>query len=423
MMKTPFTNTKVTVKLRKSEYRNEWYLYTESYPVYKPGSTKPTRVIQALNRIITTPLWDKSRTARTTETGTSYKPKRDVNGIIQCKSEKDKEACIYADNVRKVMQHDYDTKELYSDKEAELAEQNERSQCDFIKYFEKITTERHKNSSQSVTFTWNRVCELFKQFANNSSILFSQINSKLIEDFRYFLLSAPRGGNKSGTISQNTASTYFSVFKAVLRQAFVDDYIRVDLSAKAKGIQEQERRREHLTLEELNTLAATDCDKPIMKRAALFAALTGLRHCDIQKLRWSEVQKDGDSYRLNFTQQKTKGVEYTPISEQAYQLCGEPQEPDRLVFEGLPDPAWISKPLERWVKAAGITRHITFHCFRHTYATLQLTGGTDIYTVSKMLGHTNLKTTQIYGKVVDEKKEKAAEVIKIESLNLKNNTI
>lgn len=85
-----------------------------------------------------------------------------------------------------------------------------------------------------------------------------------------------------------------------------------------------------------------------------------------------------------------------------------------MVFAGLPAPSWISKPLKRWIVAAGITRKITFHCFRHTYATLQLAHGTDIYTVSKMLGHTNVKTTQIYAKVIDEKKEKAANAIQID---------
>ena len=103
-----------------------------------------------------------------------------------------------------------------------------------------------------------------------------------------------------------------------------------------------------------------------------------------------------------------------PISEQAYQLCGEPGKPDQLVFEDLPDPSWISKPLKRWIISAGITRKITFHCFRHTFATLQLTNGTDIYTVSKMLGHTNVKTTQIYAKVVDGKKQQAANAIKLD---------
>jgi integrase len=151
----------------------------------------------------------------------------------------------------------------------------------------------------------------------------------------------------------------------------------------------------------------------LCKRAALFSALTGLRHCDIQKMQWKEIQIDGDQARLNFTQQKTKGVEYMPISPQALELCGEPRKPEQLVFEDLPDPSWISNPLKKWVKAAGITKKITFHCFRHTFATLQLSNGTDIYTVSKMLGHTNVKTTQIYAKVVDEKKEKAAHAIKI----------
>ena len=149
-------------------------------------------------------------------------------------------------------------------------------------------------------------------------------------------------------------------------------------------------------------MAETPCDRPILKRAALFSALTGIRHCDIQKLKWKEIQVDGKQVRLNFTQQKTKGVEYMPISEQAYKFCGEPGNSEQLVFEDLPDPSWISGPLKRWIKSAGITRNITFHCFRHTYATLQLAGGTDIYTVSKMLGHTNVKTTQIYAKVVDE---------------------
>ncbi len=169
-------------------------------------------------------------------------------------------------------------------------------------------------------------------------------------------------------------------------------------------------------MEELNVLAATPCDRPIIKRAALFSALTGMRHVDIQKLKWGEIVKDGDHWRVNFTQQKTKGVEYTPISKQAYQLCGERLDDKRLVFESLPSPSWISDPLARWIKAAGITKHITFHCFRHTFATLQLANGTDIYTVSKMLGHTNVRTTQIYTKVVDAKKETAADAIRLDTL-------
>ena len=68
-------------------------------------------------------------------------------------------------------------------------------------------------------------------------------------------------------------------------------------------------------------------------------------------------------------------------------------------------------PLEKWIEDSGIQKHITFHCFRHTHATLLLTKGVDIYTVSGMLTHTNVKTTQIYAHLVDSKKRSAAEVI------------
>ena len=339
-MKKALVNTRVSVKLRKSEYRDEWYLYVESYPVFQSGKDTPQRVREYLNRTITTPIWDKSRNARTNAEGkTTYKPKRDLNGVIQCKSQLDQESCIYADKVRSLRQKEYDNAALYADTDAEQAEQLERSRSNFIEYFDHVQRTRHAHSSDSIIVNWRRVHELLKIFAKGDTILFSQIDLKMVESFRQFIMNAPQGGTKRGTISQNTAATY---------------------------------------------------------------------------LKWSEVEMFNGGYRLNFTQQKTKGVEYMPISEQAYNLCGEQKEGELLVFAGLPDPSWINRPVKKWVEAAGITKHITFHCFRHSYATLQLAGGTDIYTVSKMLGHTNVRTTQVYAKVVDEKKEKATETIKLD---------
>lgn len=414
-MKKKLSNTKCTVKLRKSEYRDEWYLIIDIYPVYKTPNGKPSRIKEGVNRSVTTPIWDKSHIAKTHPDGSvTYKPRRDANGVIMCRSAVDNESCLYADKVRELRQREYDNQELYTETESALVAQSQRSQESFIDYFEQEAKRRHTANSESIKVNWNRVHELIKLFAQSNNVPFSNIDLRFIENFKKFMLTAPQGGKKSGTVSRNTAATYFSIFKAALKQAFVDGYLTVDLSAKVKGIPEQESRREYLTIEELNQLASTECDNPIIKRAALFSALTGIRHVDIQKLKWKEVVKDGDHWRVNFTQQKTKGVEYTPISEQAYQLCGERLDGDRLVFEGLPSPSWISKPLERWIKSAGIMKHITFHCFRHTFATLQLANGTDIYTVSKMLGHTNVRTTQIYTKVVDAKKESAADAIKLD---------
>ena len=73
----------------------------------------------------------------------------------------------------------------------------------------------------------------------------------------------------------------------------------------------------------------------------------------------------------------------------------------------------INYPLKQWLSDAGITKHVTFHCFRHTFATLQIAAGTDIYTVSKMLTHRNVSTTQIYAELVNEKKRESANKISL----------
>lgn len=232
-MKKPLAHTKCTVKLRKSEYRNEWYLFVESYPVFNSPGSKPFRIKEALNRTITTPIWDKSRNARTSPDGTvTYKPKRDENGVIMCRSEVDNEACLYADKVRAIRQREYDNAALYTDSEAEQAAQLERSQCNFIEYFKQVADKRHKNSSWSIITNWNRVYEMMKIFAGGNSILFGEIDLRLIENFKLFMLNAPQGGSKSGTVSRNTAATYFAIFKAGLKQAFIDGYLTIDLAAK-----------------------------------------------------------------------------------------------------------------------------------------------------------------------------------------------
>ena len=114
-----------------------------------------------------------------------------------------------------------------------------------------------------------------------------------------------------------------------------------------------------------------------------------------------------------FRQKKTKGAETQPISEQAFKLLGKRGDLNEIIFDGLNYSVWSNLKLQQWVMKAGISKTITFHCARHTYATLLLTMGTDIYTVSKMLGHKELKTTQIYAKIIDAKKKEAANKIQI----------
>ena len=167
----------------------------------------------------------------------------------------------------------------------------------------------------------------------------------------------------------------------------------------------------YLTVEEIKKLSNTHCSHPVIKRAFLFSCLTGIRKGDISRLTWSDVQTQGQFTRIIFRQEKTDNVEYLDINSQASALLGERGLSDEKIFKGFTNPMTISKILTSWVKEAGIKKKITFHCARHTFAVMMLDLGTDIYTVSKLLGHKKLTTTQIYAKVLDKNKQQAVNKI------------
>ena len=287
----------------------------------------------------------------------------------------------------------------------------QKAETDFVQYFKQIVETKTGGNKNG----WQTAFNYFEMFTGGKLTL-SNLNEDLCNDFREYLLTAKRQrGIQSKQITQSSARAYYNKFKAALKQAYKKGLIEKDLSTRIDGISEPEVQREHLTLEQLQTLVNTPCSIPLLKNAAIFSALTGLRFSDIAKLIWSEVQySEREGYFLQFRQKKTKGVEVLPISEQAFKLLGERKEPTEQVFKGLIYSAYLNVHLKQWILRAGITKDITFHCFRHTFATLQLSFGTDIYTVSKMLGHRELKTTQIYAKIVDETKRKAADKIKLD---------
>lgn len=198
-----------------------------------------------------------------------------------------------------------------------------------------------------------------------------------------------------------------------MKKAYKDGMLQTDVNAAIETIKEEESQRNFLHIEEAQLLYHTDCEKEIVKRVCLFAILTGLRYSDIEKLEWSELEYSKyDGYMLRIRQQKTNRPVTMPISEHAVELMGEPGVGNERVFTGIKK--WdLYRYIPVWVATAGISKHITFHCFRHTYATLQLNLGTDIFTVSKMLGHKNVKTTQIYTKIIDKRKRETTEKINL----------
>lgn len=249
---------------------------------------------------------------------------------------------------------------------------------------------------------------------------FDDIDAEWIQGFKDYLNSAEkdarkRGGSKRSYafqgLSQNSKVSYFNKLRACLNQAFEDGIIKKNPIRSVEGFKQEEVAREYLTIDEVKKLAATPCNYPVLKATFLFSCLTGLRKSDIEKLTWGEIHKQGDFTRIIFKQKKTGGQEYLDISDQAAAYLGPRRNDVDRVFEGFKYGAWTSLELKRWALAAGITKNLTFHCLRHTFAVMMLDLGADIYTVSKLLGHRELSTTQIYAKVLDKNKQAAVNLI------------
>ncbi len=321
-----------------------------------------------------------------------------------------KETLQLAEQIRQKRENHLNKPEIYTGYEKEQLKIKEQGEQNFVTYFKSLAEKRKASNYDNWVSAYN-----YLETFTKGNLKFADLNEKFCNEFKEYLLTTKSNKSNKVTLAQNSAVSYFNKLKATLKQAYKDGYLPSDLNSKVGTIKQAETQRNFLTIEELNSLVKTECNNLLLKRAAIFSALTGLRFSDIKNLVWGELEYiEGNGYFIQFKQQKTKGVEMMPISEQAYSLLGERKEPTDKVFEGLIYSAYVNKHLYQWIGAAGITKDITFHCFRHTFATLQLSKGTDIYTVSKMLGHRELKTTQIYAKIIDQTKREAADKIKLD---------
>ena len=179
------------------------------------------------------------------------------------------------------------------------------------------------------------------------------------------------------------------------------------LSAGDK-IQPIEQIREYLTIEEVKKLIVTPCESEIVKQAYLFACNCGLRLGDIKAMLWKDISFEDGMWRVAIRMLKTEKIIYIPLPQQAMQwLPTDERMPDNLVFPTLTENK-IGQYLKPWAKEAGIiNKDVCFHASRHTYATMLLTLGVDLYTVSKLLGHTSIRHTQRYAKIINQKKDDA----------------
>jgi len=282
-----------------------------------------------------------------------------------------------------------------------------KKKSDFLAYF--LDVAKTKNQK------WMFVYAHFEKFVNGKCS-FGDITVELCVKFREYLLNAHQLKRSSVKMSRNSVAGYFSTFRALLKIIYRNRMIRENINDYLDKIEYEDVKKEYLTKEELIKLASTPCPIPVLKTASLFSCLTGLRISDILALEWKNILAASEGgYCIRIRTEKTETETTLPISDEALNLCGDRKA--GKVFKGL-QRSMIQHPLKKWILEAGIEKSISFHCFRHTFATLQIALGTDIFTVSKMLTHKNVSTTQIYAELVNEKKRESANKISLKELIL-----
>lgn len=254
--------------------------------------------------------------------------------------------------------------------------------------FEKFRKGRNSNTYISIATHLRRECAPTMQVA--------QVDERWVAQFVDNLRT--RG------ISDNSISEYISLFRVYWRWC-VKKGIGTGNPFEGVQLRTHQAKREYLTAEELQKLANTPSK---VRDIFLFSCFTGLRWSDVSQLTWGDVEQFRERVRIRYRQKKTGQFEYQDLSAQAVALLGERGADEERIFS-VGNLATANSHLKRWCKSAGITKHITFHCSRHTFATLLIAEGVDLFVVSKLLGHADIKTTQIYAKMVDKRKQEAVD--------------
>lgn len=263
--------------------------------------------------------------------------------------------------------------------------------------------------------SWKNCRAHLLRYEPNLKLKIADITPRWVQGFREYLdneamqwaIDSRKRDVEPKPIAQGTKALMFQKLCSVFNLAIKDGALARNPSLNVERFKEPESDREFLSVEEMRHLATVPAPSEVLGRAFFFSCLTGLRWSDVEKLTWHEVQKVGDVSRIVFKQKKTRSQEYLDINDQAVQLMGERGEDEDKVFVGLGTIQQARIMVTAWVKAAGINKHITFHCARHSFAIMMLDAGVDLYTLSKLMGHKSIESTQIYAKILDKHKQAA----------------
>ena len=310
--------------------------------------------------------------------------------------------------------------------EFDFKDRNRTRKLNFLTYCEDMAAEYEANGQTSCAVLMRSAVKRMTAY-KGKNITFNHIDKEFLIGIIEYLNSDIRDYDKESKDKKRKPKPLSEVYKEALfarimvalnkaeRDGIIVKNPGKDIDRKLKPHAEQKSRC-YLTLDEIQKIIDTEY-KPDndIKPAFLFCCFSGLRYSDVQKLTWGEITVSPEGYAQIETNMQKTGKDITiPLSDNALKWLPErsDQPSASRIFYKLPDQVTNADVrLRTIIKKAGITKHVTFHVARHTFATLTLTYGADLYTVSKLLGHSNIRTTQIYAKIVDESKRKAVNLI------------
>ncbi|WP_373111584.1 tyrosine-type recombinase/integrase [Bacteroides caccae] len=218
-----------------------------------------------------------------------------------------------------------------------------------------------------------------------------------------------------GKLADFTLVLFEETVKAIFNKAVRDGLIPfnpIQDLAKEERFHVPDKHREYLTTDELKRFLAVETQtqaEQTVQKAFGFSCMTGLRLGDMQRLRWSDIKTVGEVQAVSIIQHKTKRLVTVPLNDLALSLL--PPRPangeDSIIFPLVKKPDNVAKYVRRIKEKAGIEKDFTYHSSRHSAATLAITAGAELYSVSKILGHGSIVSTQVYASVNMEKKAEA----------------
>ena len=272
-----------------------------------------------------------------------------------------------------------------------------------------IYAEKAKKSCAESSKAWiDRTVKEVTDYDSETTL--ADVDKEYLTRFMEYLVSRSAHNTDRKKMTKSTVFLYLCYVRAALNYAVRESVIP---KSPFKGITRaslsiHEHKREYLTADEIKRLIATPCYREDIKGAFLFSCFSGLRIYNIMNLRWKDIVRTATHWQVEIIQYKT-GVElFLPLNMNARKWL--PEKPENATEEDRAFPRLTrnyGQSLGTWMENAGITKDITFHAARHSFATLCLTAGIDIYTTSQLLGHTTIRHTQRYARIINTKKDEA----------------